>query len=119
LATLEGQFVDLAWLLEDVVCWTLTDDGWQRVDDALLRLDYALGAGDEAQIGQETTALMLAGPRRAGRGVDDSMDRALRQPAPARTRDLVNMLVHRLGRAGTSEAAAPKPDNDEAGPGPR
>lgn len=105
--------MDRLRMLDDVACWTLTADGWHRVDDALRQLEEALDRGDEDRINQCTTALILAGPRRTGRGVNDTMDRRSRQPAPTQTRDLVNRLVHRLGRDGTPDQSAPNRDDDE------
>jgi len=102
--------MDLATLLDDVTRWRLTNCGWQRVDDALLLLDEALGAGDEEHIRQATTALILAGPRRAGQGVNEAMDQPPRQPTSARTQDLVNRLLHRLGRH-NPDAPRPAPQH--------
>jgi hypothetical protein len=107
--------MDLTLLLDDVVHWTLTSNGWQRVDDALRLLDGALERGDEQQIRQGKTALVLAGPRRAGRGLHDMLDQPSRYPASAQTRDLANRLLHRLGRSApsTPDPAAPRNDDDE------
>jgi hypothetical protein len=104
--------VDLPWLLGDAVHWTLTADTWQRVDEALRQLDDALDAGDQHRVDQCITVLLLAGPRRTGRGVDDSLDDPPRRPVPAQTRDLINRLVHRLGLPATPAGSTPAREDD-------
>jgi hypothetical protein len=83
-------------MIEDVLSWTLTDDRWTLVEAALSKLVEAVDAGDRAEIGRLTTVLMLSGPRRIGRGVNES-DQPPRKSASPRVRDLVNRLVDRLG----------------------
>ncbi|MBO3738677.1 CATRA system-associated protein [Actinoplanes flavus] len=100
--------LDLPRLLDDTVRWTHTAEGWRRIDDALRLLDGALATGDTARMRQGTTALMLAAPTRAGRGVHTSMGQPPRHPVPQPTRDLVNRLLHRLGRP-----TAPEDDGDD------
>jgi hypothetical protein len=89
--------MDLNPLLDDVAQWRLTSNGWQRVDEALVLLDEAMESGDEERVREGMTALVLAGPRRAGKRVDDTMDQPARHPASARTRDLANRLLRRIG----------------------
>ncbi|MCW6006543.1 hypothetical protein K1W54_18450 [Micromonospora sp. CPCC 205371] len=108
--------MDLTQLLDDVARWKLTDRGWRRVDDILLLLDDALGADEREGVRRSMTALVLAGPRRASQGVNEAMDKPPRQPAPARTVDLVNRLLHRLGHADPDPAASgsARRDDDDA-----
>ena len=75
--------------------WRLQRDEWEPVEELLGALDDAIGQADWDSAKMAATELVLAGPRRAGQGLDDGIER---QPPTGATRDVINRLLHRLGR---------------------
>lgn len=87
----------IAGLLDSVLRWEMTDAGWHRVDEALAVLTAAIGARDPAAARSAVAALVLSGPQRTGTGLHDALTAPPRRRVPARTTDVVNRLLHRIG----------------------
>ena len=90
----------LRYLLE----WQLAPQRWERVDAIVGSLADALAQEDGDALREATAELELAGPVRATRIGTTSLI-----PAPERTRDRANHLVHTLGRP-RQERADETPD---------
>lgn len=104
----EEDRADLVALLEDALQWHMPEAGWDRVESAAALLDQALdGDGD---VHRTTAALMLAGPRRVGSGLEDTLNEPAPTPVPDRTRELLNKLIERIGAAPTGDG----PGDDDA-----
>ncbi|GAA2768748.1 hypothetical protein GCM10010103_77910 [Streptomyces paradoxus] len=86
-------------LLKSVAVWELPESGWGRVDEALGLLDLALDGRTEL-LARAEGMLMMAGPRRAEKGLADVLDTRRPQPVPAPTRELANRLLRQLGPVG-------------------
>ncbi|MGX1543065.1 CATRA system-associated protein [Streptomyces adustus] len=101
-APIDGETRDDAVdVLTDLLEWQLVEERWEGVDAILRSLTEALAAGDGAALRNATAELELAGPIRITRiGAEPLI------PAPDRTRDRANRLVHALG------SQPPKPRDD-------
>jgi hypothetical protein len=95
-------------VLQDVLRWRLTADGWAEVSAILDELEAGLGLTGPDQLTALTmasVALELSAPERL-----TPIDK-LAVPVPDRVRDRVNVLIHALtppagpGTGETSEAA--------------
>lgn len=80
-------------VLQDVLRWQLTADGWARVSATLDKLEAGLGLTGPDQMAALTMAsveLELSAPERL-----TAIDK-LAAPVPDRVRERVNVLVHEL-----------------------
>ncbi|MFB7336955.1 CATRA system-associated protein [Streptomyces adustus] len=109
-APIDGETRDDAVdVLTDLLEWQLVEERWERVDAIVRSLTEALAAGDRAALRNATAELELAGPIRITRiGAEPLI------PAPDRTRDRANRLVHALGSQ-PPEPRADGPADDAEG----
>ncbi|MEU5634102.1 CATRA system-associated protein [Streptomyces rishiriensis] len=108
---------DAVEVLRDLLEWQLSPRRWDRVQPLVDALADALAAGDGDGVRAVTAELELSGPVRITRiGATPVI------PAPPRTRDQANHLIHSLGVPPPQDAnhggviVTPGGD-DDAGPG--
>jgi hypothetical protein len=92
---MSNQASTTARLVGAVLQWRLQSAEWEPVEELLADLDEALDREDWSSAQLAVTELVLIGPRRTSRGLDDGLER---RPPSDSARDVVNRLLHRLGR---------------------
>ena len=93
-----------AELLRSAQEWELTPTRWQVLEDILDSLSAAEAAGDLNGLAKATSNLRLLDPLRLTPLGPPPPDAPVKTQAPDRTRERLNILVHRLssGKAGGS-----------------
>jgi hypothetical protein len=106
---MDDQRDAMATRIEAVLGWQLQHDEWKSVEELLADLDQAVIRSDWEFARVVAIELMLIGPIRAGRGLDDGLERI---PPSQGIQDVVNRLLHRLGRPPKPEARDGDNHND-------
>ena len=90
--------------------WSLSQEEWQGVADALRQLQGAIGGNDRKQVLRASEHLDSLYPPTRLSGIHPATASANRNPAPAEVLELVNTLIHPTG-GWTPEAAASGADS--------